>query len=274
MATTSSTSAFERSALNMAAPKTVTPLQPPGSPNRSRIKALSAKISSIHAGTQSHRETKRTLLLATIRSAEDALARTEISIEGSFKLTQDRIAKLHEAAASERAALEVLDERKAKELQLMESTYELESGAEKQERIESEDKLERIISERLDGLQTELAQECQNRAREGGDAVRHLNAEVHKLREAFEAERAGVEDIGERLLADLTGELRGVEELLAAETKVREETEKTMLKIIEESSSKLTSESQASRRDREESHEGLLRVLEQTCIAVEQSLAN
>ena len=47
-----------------------------------------------------------------------------------------------------------------------------------------------------------------------------------------------------------------------------------MLKIIEESSSKLTSESQASRRDREESHEGLLRVLEQTCIAVEQSLAN
>ena len=67
-------------------------------------------------------------------------------------------------------------------------------------------------------------------------------------------------------------DVRSVEELLKAEIKVREETEKTMLKIIEESSNKLHIETQTEKRNREETHETLIRIMEQTCQSVEQNI--
>ena len=45
-----------------------------------------------------------------------------------------------------------------------------------------------------------------------------------------------------------------------------------MLKIIEESSNKLHIETQANKRSREETHEALIRIMEQTCQSVEQNI--
>ena len=104
--------------------------------------------------------------------------------------------------------------------------------------------------------------------------MKQLQEEIGKLRGKFEGEKMKIENSNNKLQAKAAGGIREVEELLNAEVKVREETEKTMLKIIEESSNKLHIETQANRRNREETHEGLLRILEQTSLSVEQSLSN
>ena len=92
------------------------------------------------------------------------------------------------------------------------------------------------------------------------------------MRAKFEAERKRIEALDSRLHGRTAQEVRAVEELLRAEIRVREETEKTMLKIIEESSNKLHIETQANKRSREETHEALIRIMEQTCQSVEQNI--
>ena len=145
-------------------------------------------------------------------------------------------------------------------------------SSEREERKENELKFEKIISERLHAIQLELVEECQRREAEEALKVRQLQEELGKLRGMFEEEKKKIESSNQALQARTADEVQSVEELLTAEIKVREETERTMLKIIEESSNKLQIETQANKRNREETHEGLLRILEQTCLNVEQSI--
>lgn len=171
-------------------------------------------------------------------------------------------------------ALEVLGERKRKEIELLESNYSLESCTEKADRQESEEKLSKVVSDRLDNLQNELLHECQRLESQEGAAVEKLERDVVSIREAIDREKKTIDVLGDNLLHTVAEEIRGVEELLSAEGKVREETEKTMLKIIDETTGKLQAQAQNNKREREECHESLLRVLEQTCASVEQSLTS
>lgn len=244
------------------------------SPNKARIKVLSSRIVGVNYDRESERQSRHDEIGSKLRGTEDLLARTQISSDGSYKLTKDKLKKLQESVASQKTALNALDERQSKELELLDSNHKLDSKAEKDERRENELTFEKAILERLETIQQELVQECQIRESEAASRVKQLQEEIGKLRGKFEGEKMKIENSNNKLQAKAAGGIREVEELLNAEVKVREETEKTMLKIIEESSNKLHIETQANRRNREETHEGLLRILEQTCLSVEQSLSN
>ena len=233
---------------------------------------LSARIAGVHAGKESERQSRQDSLGSKIRTTQDHLARTQINADGQYKLTKEKLSKVGESIASETVALSVLDERQNKELELLDSSFRLESTSETEERKENELKFEKIISERLHTIHQELVQECQRIEAEEALKVSHLQDEIVKLKGFFEEEKKKIETSDYKLLAKTTEEVNGVEELLNAEIKVREETEKTMLKIIEESSNALHIETQANKRNREETHESLLRILEQTCLSVEQSI--
>ncbi len=56
------------------------------------------------------------------------------------------------------------------------------------------------------------------------------------------------------------------------ERKVREETENTMLKMLEDMCTRLQAEIQNERSDREATEETLLKLLEETCSRVEMGL--
>jgi hypothetical protein len=59
---------------------------------------------------------------------------------------------------------------------------------------------------------------------------------------------------------------------LGAERRVREETENTMLRMLEDMAGRLQAEIAAERRDREGTEEVLLKLLEETCSRVELGL--
>jgi len=61
-------------------------------------------------------------------------------------------------------------------------------------------------------------------------------------------------------------------EMLTHEKKIREDTEKTMVKMIEDVHGRITSDLMLERRERETTEETLLKLLEETCTRVENSL--
>lgn len=244
----------------------------PETPNKARIKLLSARIAGVHNEREAERQLRHESILGKVKATEDFLARTQINSEGNDKLARDRIGKLGNTIAAQGTALDALDDRQRKELEVFESSLAVDRAAERDERRENELKFEKIIVDRLEAIQQELVQECQRRELEEATRVNQLREEVGKMRAKFEAERKRIEALDSRLHGRKAQEVRAVEELLRAEIRVREETEKTMLKIIEESSNKLHIETQANKRSREETHEALIRIMEQTCQSVEQNI--
>ena len=97
------------------------------SPNKARIKVLSARIAGVHADRESERQTRQDQLGSELRVTEDHLARRQIDADGNCKLTKERLNKVHESLASETVALKVLGERQSKELDLADSNFKLES---------------------------------------------------------------------------------------------------------------------------------------------------
>lgn len=62
--------------------------------------------------------------------------------------------------------------------------------------------------------------------------------------------------------------------MLQLERKLREESQNTMFRMIEEIHGKVTYDLQREVRDRKDTEENLLRLLEETCIRVEKSILN
>ncbi|QDZ23476.1 hypothetical protein HOP50_10g60150 [Chloropicon primus] len=249
-----------------------TPVQALETPNQARIKLLSARIAGVHNDREVERQLRQDSILTKLKATEDVLARTQINSEGNHKLAWDRLTKLRDGISTQVSALDALDERQAKELNLFETSHSVDVTAEREERQENELKFEKLIVDRLECIQQELVQECQRREHEEAVRVKHLQEEVGKLRAKMEAEKKRIEALDHRMLGKTADDMKKVGELLKAEIKVREETEKTMLKIIEESSNKLHIETQANKRSREETHESLIRIMEQTCQSVEQNI--
>ena len=110
-----------------------------------------------------------------------------------------------ETIAAQGSALDALDDRQSKELEVFESSLAVDRAAERDERRENELKFEKIIVDRLEAIQQELVQECQRRELEEATRVNQLREEVGKMRAKFEAERKRIEALDSRLRQDSPG---------------------------------------------------------------------
>ena len=66
----------------------------PETPNKARIKLLSARIAGVHNEREAERQLRHESILGKVKATEDFLARTQINSEGNDKLARDRIGKL------------------------------------------------------------------------------------------------------------------------------------------------------------------------------------
>ena len=64
------------------------------SPNKARIKVLSSRIVGVNYDRESERQSRHDEIGSKLRGTEDLLARTQISSDGSYKLTKDKLKKL------------------------------------------------------------------------------------------------------------------------------------------------------------------------------------
>eukprot|EP01065_Artemidia_motanka_P025589 TRINITY_DN30586_c0_g1_i1.p1 TRINITY_DN30586_c0_g1~~TRINITY_DN30586_c0_g1_i1.p1 ORF type:complete len:315 (+),score=117.71 TRINITY_DN30586_c0_g1_i1:49-993(+) len=221
---------------------------------------------------QAHDAMKLRVFEQRLADLEARLGDVEQRDEASWRAVNGQVDKLREAVDTQQKTHDVLDERKAKELQLLESTLQVELGAEKQERREVETCMLRQIDERLSQLREDVVVDV--RRREDGLTQRHdeISTSIESLGAKIDRTRQLGDDRCAQVASMLREEVARLSNMLGMERKLREETESTMCKMLEDMCIKLEREIERERRERERAEEGLLRLLDDTCSRVETSL--
>ena len=76
------------------------------------------------------------------------------------------------------------------------------------------------------------------------------------------------------LVQKLSDEIGKFHEMILYEKKLREETQGTMFRMIEDIHGKVLYELSREAKERQESEDNLLKLLEETCLRVEKSIVN
>ena len=105
------------------------------------------------------RSSRREQYEAKLKNLEEKISRAQIAEDTKFKIMKEQISKLNEGGSSEQLVRESIDERKSKELKLCENNISIELNIEKQNRRETEAKIQKMLDERLYSLKLDLAKE-------------------------------------------------------------------------------------------------------------------
>ena len=95
---------------------------------------------------------------------------------------------------------------------------------------------------------------------------------IEKVATQVDSERQSREKGQNRLLEKLTSETERVHDLVMLERKVREETQGTLVRLIEEMERNLTRDIQQEQDDRTQNEESFMDLMEQTCARIERNL--
>jgi len=143
----------------------------------------------LQSGLEGERQLKRDAFDYKLQALDEKLQRNALSEETKFKLLKDQITKLQEGLATERIAREILDERKSKELKLVENNVSLDLNVEKQNRKDNENKIQKQIDEKCFSLRLELAKEKKTREEVMDRHAKELAEQIARLSDAVDAEK-------------------------------------------------------------------------------------
>ena len=96
------------------------------SPSKLRLSQLSQKLNSLQSNIEDEKSNRLEQFLGKLKNVEDKIGRSSLADEAKIKSLKDQIGQLQDTASSERASREILDERKSKELKLLENNFQME----------------------------------------------------------------------------------------------------------------------------------------------------
>ena len=203
---------------------------------------------------------------------EQRLVDVEKKDEGTWRGMGLQVDGLKESLFQQQKARDGVEERKAKELKLLESTLQVELSAEKQERREVEQLMMRQIEDKLNQLHSDVHAEgrrretdTQQRQTELQRAIQTLGTKIDQTKAVSDERLTKISDVLKEEVARLTS-------ILSLEKQMRETTEVTMFKMLEDMCAKLQKEIAIERKEREKAEETLLGVLEDACSRAEGGL--
>lgn len=192
--------------------------------------------------------------------------------DARIRMLEDQVQRLAEALQAMRVAREIHDERRLKEIRMIESNALLDLGNARQARQDLEFRSEELGSQRLQELREELARHREQQSALQTDYSRELSDEVDRISTLLEEQRNTRVDYGDRIAQSLEGEFQKVQEAIVSEQKLRFEAEGTMLRMVEDVCSRMRGEIQQERGEREVVQSKLLGLLEDTCNRIEGSI--
>lgn len=193
--------------------------------------------------------------------------------ESRLRMFADQMQKLLEGLEAMRVAGEIHDERKAKELRLLESSVTLDLNAARQARRDMEARVEQLGDQRMADLREEgLRQLVPRNGGERTDHLQKIGEEVSRFTVHVEEQRSSRVKYGERILDSLSEEFAKVQEAILAEQKLRFDAESGILQMVEDMATRLRGELGEERGEREAVQGRLLTLLEDTCTRVESSV--
>jgi len=190
------------------------------------------------------------------------------------RLLSDQTQRLLEGLQAMRVAREIHDERRQKELRLVESNAQLDVSRVAQERRELEARVDELGSSCLAEAVEEFRREERRREAQRKEVACELEDETRRLGAMLEEQRTFRIECGERVAESLEAELCKVEEAISAEQQLRCDAEETMARMVEDVRRKISWEIQHESTQRQAVQGKLLGLLEETCNRIEASFSH
>lgn len=242
------------------------------SPSKVRIKQLTERLLGLQSGLEGDRQAKFEAFNSRFKSIETRLDTAGVNSDNKYKLLRDQLNRVAEGLGQERHMRETLDERKAKELKLVENNLRIDLNLLKQARKDTEGKVLKILDEKLYSIKVELLKEKKLREEFETAQEQQLEETLERLLNFSDTEAVAREESCGRLSEALDEETGKLEQEIELEKKVREETGSTMMQMLKDMQDRLLAEVRTEREERVSTEATLLKLLEDTCVRVENSL--
>jgi hypothetical protein len=181
----------------------------------------------------------------------------------------DQMQRLMESLQAMRVAREIHDERRLKEVRMIENSLQLDLQSARQARKEIESRAEDLAAARVAELGDELRRDRVAHESVHEECSRQIGEEVSRLNAILQEQHNSRVEYGERIVSSLEGEFQKVGEAVRDEERRRNEAEGTMLRMVEDMCSGMRGEIQQERSEREAVQGKLLGLLEDTCKRIE-----
>mmetsp|Transcript_3570 Transcript_3570/g.10413 ORF Transcript_3570/g.10413 Transcript_3570/m.10413 type:complete len:281 (+) Transcript_3570:190-1032(+) len=237
--------------------------------NRDRVKTITQKLSRLQQGLEVDKNKSRTAFEMRLKELEGKIASVSGEQDQRLEEADQQIEHLMEALGQERLARELLDERKTKEAELLTKTVSLQLEELKSVFNIAQAEQAAVIAKLKQDLQDERQQRSEVEAKFGvklGEQVSKLTDEM----ESVKKQNSELMDRVEQLHAQGKEQERELEKHRAA----RNDLEEHVVDMLEDLVSKLRTEIVAERNDREAMEETLLKLIEETCSRVEGGLVS
>lgn len=242
------------------------------SPTKMRVQQLAERLMNLQSNLEEEKYSRIESFQAKLKGLESKIDGSSLNFENKFKTLRDQLNKLSSTLASERASKDFLDERKTKELKLVENSLQIDLNLLKQGRKESEVKTLKFLEEKLYPIKLDMSKERKIRGEVYDQQSSQLSASIERLHSVVEEESSNRQEGLENLNNQILEEFQKFEEESMTERREREEANSALNKMLEDMQERLLQELITERNERENTEEILLKLLEETCQRVETSL--
>jgi hypothetical protein len=164
------------------------------------------------------------LRLSILENRVDVL---EDEVLKNSKYIKESMVRISDGVRTESTEREISDDRKGKELKIVESTLTLDLNLERANRKETEVRIMKEVDERCIRLSMEMDLGFATRGSEVSPQ------EFSRLRQDLEAERKKRQDFEDAIVARIDGEAKLLHELILTEKRLREESTKSMTGLLD-----------------------------------------
>ena len=242
------------------------------SPAKLRVQQLADRLFQLQAGLEEEKNTRVESFHAKLASLETKIDSSCLNFESKFNNLTEQLAKINETIINDRASQVLLDERKTKELKLVENSLQIDLNLLKQSRKEQENKVTKVLDDKIFPIKSDLAKEKQTREEFSEQYSIQLSESIERLHAVVEEETNARQEGMEDLNTQIIEEIQKFEDELYNEKRDRDEANASLIKILEDMQDRLLQEISSEKIERENTQETLIKLLEETCHQVESSL--
>ncbi|CAK9010308.1 unnamed protein product [Durusdinium trenchii] len=208
-----------------------------------------------------------------IASLEQRVAQMTEGDSTRMRVLLEQTTCLEEGLQAIRVAREIHDERRRKELQMVQGSFDTDLKKAVSERIQLESSLQEKGKAMLEDCRADLVKESAHKGSVQDEHVREIGEEVQRLHALLEKQHLSRVEQGEQILLKLESNFQQLQHDLETEQKLRFEAEGMMLRMVEDVCGRLHGEIQQERQKREAVQSKLLGLLEDTCTQIEKSFS-
>lgn len=148
------------------------------------------------------------------------MKRTNQTTQANFKLFTDQIQKLSDALKSQSVSLELLEERKNKEVKILETNFNISLNIEKANRKDFEEQFQGNFDNKINRIRNEISSEKRDADNKFGNLLTNVSNELNEVQGELFAERKSREEKFDTMIKKLGADVLRINDLLTEEKKV------------------------------------------------------